>query len=209
HVVSIVLQGILGVNFLFVLFILGLVLLGVLNHLLYLLFAQPSLVICDGYLVLLASCLVFGRHIQDTVGINVKADSDLRDSPRGRRDSRQLKFAKEIVVPGPCPLTLIDLNQHTRLVIGVGGEDLLLLGRNGGVPWDEHCHHTSRCLETKRQWSHIKEKKILHLLVPLSTKDSSLDGSTVCHSFIRVNALAEFLPIEEILQKLLNPRDSS
>jgi hypothetical protein len=91
----------------FFLIILGLVLLCVLDHLLInVLLAQTSLVISDGDLdLLLASGLVFS--IQNTVGIDTKADSDLRDTSRNRRDSRgELKLPKEIVVPSPGPLTL-------------------------------------------------------------------------------------------------------
>ncbi len=33
-----------------------------------------------------------GRHIQDTVGINIKGDFNLRHAPRRRGNSRKLKF---------------------------------------------------------------------------------------------------------------------
>ncbi|TVU44376.1 hypothetical protein EJB05_03813, partial [Eragrostis curvula] len=138
HVVGVVLQGVLGLNLLLVLLILRLVLLRILDHLLNVLLAQPSLVISDGDLVLLASGLVFRGDIQNTIGINIKANSDLRDTPRSRGDPRELKLPKEVVVPRPGPLTLINLDQHTRLVVRICGEDLLLLGWNGGVPWNKH-----------------------------------------------------------------------
>ncbi len=39
--------------------------------------------------------------------------------------------------PRLCPLTLEHLDEHTGLVVRVGGEDLLLLGGDGGVTGDE------------------------------------------------------------------------
>ena len=38
-----------------------------------------------------------------------------------------------ITIPHTSTLTLIDLNEHTRLVIRVGGEDFGFLGCNSGI----------------------------------------------------------------------------
>lgn len=56
------------------------------------------------------------------------------------------------------------LDEHTRLVIGVGGEGLSLLGGNGGVALDENSHDTSSGLNTQRQRCHIQEQQVLHVL---------------------------------------------
>ncbi|KAK6935885.1 Glutamate dehydrogenase, NAD-specific [Dillenia turbinata] len=52
----------------------------------------PALVIGDGDLALLSGSFVLSRDIQDTIGIDIKTNSDLRHSSWGRRDTRQLKF---------------------------------------------------------------------------------------------------------------------
>lgn len=49
----------------------------------------------------LTSGLVLSRHIEDTVGINVKDDVDLRNTSRRWGDARQLKLAQHVVVLGP------------------------------------------------------------------------------------------------------------
>ncbi|KAI1886702.1 hypothetical protein AGOR_G00198510 [Albula goreensis] len=87
HVEGIGLQRILSSNLVPLEFILGLVLLSLLHHPLNLLFAQPTLVISDGDLVLLTCAFVCCRHIQNTVCINVKCHFDLRDAAWGRRDA--------------------------------------------------------------------------------------------------------------------------
>lgn len=59
-----------------------------------------------------------------------------------------------------CPY----LDEHTRLVIGVGGERLRLLCGNSGVALDEDSHDTSSSLNTQGQRCHIQEQQVLHVL---------------------------------------------
>ena len=47
---------------------------------------------------------------------------------------------EEVVVLGHGALALEDLDEHAGLVVAVGGEDLGLLGRDGGVALDERGH---------------------------------------------------------------------
>nr|GMC80841.1 NAD-specific glutamate dehydrogenase [Ipomoea batatas] len=136
-------------------------------------------------------------------------DCDLRNTPRCRRDARELEFSKQVVVPGPCSLTFIDLNQHTRLVIRVGRENLLFLGGDGSVSWDQNSHDTTSSFKTKRKWGDIQKQQVLDLLITLATQDSSLHSSTIGNGFIRIDALAELLTIEEVLQQLLDLGNSS
>ncbi|KAF3791349.1 NAD-specific glutamate dehydrogenase [Nymphaea thermarum] len=198
------LLGILCLYLLLHLLVLRLVPLRFLHHLFDVLLAQPSLVVCDGDLVLHPSRFVFGGDIQDSVGVNVEANVDLGDAPRSRRDTGELEFPEQIVVLGPCPLPFVHLNQDSRLVVGVGGEDLFLLGGDGGVAWDEHCHDSAGSLETQAERRDVEEEEVLHLLVALTAQDGRLDGGAVGDGFIGIDALAELLPIEEILQQLLN-----
>ncbi|PON56596.1 Glutamate dehydrogenase, NAD-specific [Parasponia andersonii] len=158
HVVCIVFQGVLRINLLLVLFVFRLVLLGLLNHLLDFFLRQPTLVIGNGDLVLLPSGLVLGRNIQNTVCVNVEANIDLRNTPGSWRNARKLKFAQQVVVPGSCPLTLKNLDQHTRLVVRVGRENLLFLGGNSSVSGNQDSHNTSSGLQTKGQRSNIQKQ---------------------------------------------------
>ncbi|CBI40968.3 unnamed protein product, partial [Vitis vinifera] len=67
-------------------------------------------------LFVLLVVLSSARDIQDAIGINVKANSDLRDTPESRRNAREFEFAQQVIVPGSCSPTLINLDQDTRLV---------------------------------------------------------------------------------------------
>lgn len=62
------------------------------------------------------------------------------------------------------PDSFVYLDQDTRLVIWVGGERLGLFGRNGGVPFDQHSHDTTGCLNAQRERSYIQQQQVLHIL---------------------------------------------
>ncbi len=74
----------------------------------------------------------------------------------------------------PRTMTSAHLNEHGWLVVGVGGEDLLLLGGDGGVPLDEGGHDTASGLQTQGQWGHIQQEQVLNLLVCLSAQNGCL-----------------------------------
>ena len=96
-----------------------------------------TFVVCDGDFVLFARTLISGTDVHDTVGINVESDLNLGNTSRCRGNSCQLELAEKVVVFGHSSLTLVDLDQHARLVVRVGGEGLCLFGGNGGVSLDE------------------------------------------------------------------------
>ncbi|OAY83273.1 NAD-specific glutamate dehydrogenase [Ananas comosus] len=208
HVVGVVLQRVLGVDLLLVLLVVLLVLLRLLDHPLDLLFAEPPLVVGDGDLVLVARGLVLGGDVEDAVGVDVEADVDLRHAPGGRGDAGELELAEEVVVLGPGPLALVDLDEDAGLVVGVGGEDLLLLGGDGGVPGDEDGHDAAGGLEAEGERRDVEEEQVLHLLVALAAEDGGLDSGPVGDGLVGVDALAELLAVEEVLQELLHLGDA-
>merc|ERR1719410_260684 len=57
--------------------------------------------------------LILGRHIEDTVGINVEGDLDLRHTARCWRNAIQVELAEQVVILGHGTLALEDLDQHT------------------------------------------------------------------------------------------------
>jgi NAD-specific glutamate dehydrogenase len=94
------------------------------------------------------------------------------------------------------------------LVIGVGGEDLRLLGGDSGVTLDKSSHDTTSGLNTERERSNIEKKEILGLLRGITSQDSSLDGSTVGDSLIGVDGLVGLLTVEEVRDHLLDLGDT-
>lgn len=63
---------------------------------------------------------------------------------------------------------------------------------------------------TKRQWHDVQKKEIGSVgRCGLARKDTSLDGSTVSDSLVRVDALLELLAVEEVAEELLYPWNTS
>ena len=123
-------------------------------------------------------------------------------------NTSQIKLAEQMIVPGHGSLTLVHLDGDGGLVVGVGGEGLGLLGGDGGVPLDERGHHSPSSLDTQGQRSNIQEQQVRHSLGGVSSEDGGLHSGSIGHSLVRVDALVQLLAIEEVLQQLLDLRDS-
>ena len=132
----------------------------------------------------------------------------MKNTTRSRGDARELGLAEEVVVLGPSTLTLVDLDQDTGLVVGVGREDLRLLRGDGGVPLDESGHDTTCGLDTKRERCDIKQKEVLSLLRRIARENRCLDGSTVGDGLIGVDALVGLLAVEEVGHELNDVRNT-
>merc|ERR1712106_1221489 len=87
HVETVALQSVLGGDPLLLLLIICLEFLSIVHHTLNFLLRKATLVVGDGDLILLASALVTGRDVEDTISINVESNLDLRNSSWGRGDS--------------------------------------------------------------------------------------------------------------------------
>jgi len=205
---AVVLESVLGLDLLGGEVILFLEFLGILNHLLDILFGESTLVVGDGNLVLLTGCLIDSRDVKDTVGINIEGNLDLWNTSCSWWDTLKVEFTKLVVILGHLSLTLKDLDVDTWLVILISGESLRLLGWDGSVSLDDVSHDTTGGLDTHGKWGDIKEQKLSGLLVTLTSKDGSLDGGTVSDSLIWVNGFVEGLSVEEVGEHGLNLWDS-
>lgn len=189
--------------------ILLLVLLGISEHALDLLLGQAALVVGDDNLVGLASALLDGRDVQDTVGIKIEGDLNLGNTTRSRRNTSKLELAEEVVVLGALTLTLEDLDKDTRLVVGEGGEDLGLLGGDGGVAGNELGHHTPSGLDTHGEGSDVKQQNLVGRLgAGVTGENGSLDCGTVGDSLIGVDGAVGLLAVEVVGDELLNAGDT-
>ena len=208
HGEGVVLKTVLGFDA-FLLFLVGLFELGsITNHLLNVVLGEATLVIGDGDLVLLTGALFFGRDVEDTVGINVEGDLNLRNTAGGGRDAGEIEGTEGVVVLGHGAFTFEDLDVDSGLVVGVGGEDLRLLGGDSGVALDEGGHDTTGGLDTEGEGGDVEEEETFGLLGLTTVEDEGLDGSTVGDGLIRVDGLVEFLTTEEVRDEGLNLGDT-
>ena len=97
--------------------------LGLIDHLLDLLLAEPALLIRDRDLVLLPRGLVHRRHVENPVGVHVESDLYLGHTAGGRRNPTQVEFAQQMVVLGHRPLALVHLLKKKCLNVVVSAPD--------------------------------------------------------------------------------------
>jgi hypothetical protein len=143
--------------------------------------------------------------LQDTVGINVEGTQKLRNTTGGGDKTRKFEFTEKVVLLGHETLTFVDGELDLSLVIGSGGENLGLLGGDRGIAGNNNSHDTTLHFNTERERDNIQKKEVLGLLVTsLVGKDSSLDGSTIGNSLIRVDGLVQLLTVKEVLKERLN-----
>ena len=81
----------------------------------------------------------------------------------------------------------MDLNGG--LVVGGGGEDLALLGGDGGVALDELGEHAAHGLDAQGQGGDVQQQQALHV----AGQHAALEGSAHGHALIGVDALEAFL----------------
>lgn len=188
----------------------GLVLLGVLlglgNHAINLLLGETALVVGNGDGLLLASTLVVGRDLEDTVGIELEGDLDLRNATGSGGDTSELELAKDVVVLGHGTLTLEDLDQDNGLVISGSREDLALAGRDRSVAGNELGHDTTSCLNSKSKGVDIHENNLLSTL--LARQNTGLNGSAESDGLVGVDTLGSLLAVEVLLNEGLDLGDT-
>ena len=67
------------------------------------------------------------------------------------------------------------LNEHTRLVVRVGGESLRLLGRTGGIVLED-THDSTSSFNSKGKRSDIQQQQVLNIFRFVSRQNGCLDS---------------------------------
>lgn len=173
-----------GLNGVLALLILLAVALGIVNHGLNLGVGETGAGGNGDGLVLVGG-LVLGVDVDDGVSVDVEGDLDLGDATVGRGDADKLEVAEQLVVADKLTLTLVDLDLDGALEVSSGGEDLRLLGGNGGVAVDQTGEDTAEGLDTERQGGDVEEEQV----GDLASKNGTLDGSTDGDSLVGVDGL--------------------
>src|SRR4030095_956460 len=106
---------------------------------------------CDGYLLFFAGAQIFGRHIDDTVRVDIKSHFDLRYTARSRWNSHQVEASQRAVVTSHRPLSLQNMDLDRGLTVCRRRERLTLARRNGGVAFDQSRAHTAESFDTQRE----------------------------------------------------------
>lgn len=115
----------------------------------------------DGDVLLLAGTQVLRADLHDAVCINIEGDFDLRHTTGSRSDAVQMEDAEALVVPGELTLALQDIDLNRGLVIRSSGEDLALVGRNGGIALNDLGADAAQSLNAEAQRGDIQQQQTL------------------------------------------------
>lgn len=107
-----------------------------------------------------------------------------------------------MVVFSKWSLSFKNLNGDSFLVISISGENLRLFSWNVRSLWNNFAHNTSDSFNTQWERSGIDNDDITSTF--LSTNNTSLNGSTIADSFIRVNTSVWLFTIEPFFNELSN-----
>ena len=125
----------------------------------------------------LASTHVFCANVDDSVGIDVEGDLDLRHAARCRGQVDELELAERLVVGRHLTLALQHVNLDRRLRVLGRGEGLALASGDGGVALDEGGHDATLGLDAERQRGHVEKEDVLHLAAEHAGLDRRTDGN--------------------------------
>ncbi len=145
-----------------------LVLLGLLDHALYLVLGGAFLVVRDDDLVLLSGRLLGRGHVEDAVRVNDEDDLDLGVDA----DIDEIELADQVVVERHVALSLEDTEFRAWLVAGV--ERHGFLRGYGLVAHDERRHDSAGSLDAEGQRGDVEQEQLLLLL----GLDDALDGGS-------------------------------
>ena len=193
---------VLRVNGFLLLLVLGCMGLGFLDHAVNIFLAHAAVGL-NGDLLLLARAQVFRGHVHDTVGINIEGDLDTGHSAGRRGDIGKLETAQGLVAGGHFPLALQHMDINRGLIVGSRGENLALMGRDGGIALNQLRAHTAQGLDAQGQRRDIQQQHILDL----AYQHAALDGRAHGHALIRVHALGGLL-VQDIADSILHSGDT-
>ena len=152
----------------------------------------------DGHGLLLTGAAVLCRDMNDTVGVNVEGNLDLRQPARRRSNAGQFKSSQRLVVAGELTFPLVDLNQHGRLIVLSGRKDLGVLGRNSRVALNQRSHNAALGFDTQTQGGHVNEQNVL----AVAFNHARLESCPHRHDLVGVHALIRLAATGQLFDQL-------
>lgn len=157
----------------------------------------------DNDVLSLTGTLILGSNVDQTRLIDIEDNFDLRNTLRGRGDISKIELTEELVLSNHGSFTLEDSDGDDGLVVGSSGENLRLLGGDGGISFDHLGHDTTVSFNTQSKGGNVEKDDILES----TTEDGTLDGSTASDGFIGVDGFVGLL-VEEVGDDLLDHGDT-
>ena len=141
--------------------------------------------------------------MDNAVGIDIEGHFDLRNAAGSGGDAGELEVAQSLIIGSHFTLALQYMDLNGGLAIGRGGENLSLLGGDGGIALNDLGHDAAQGLHTQGQRSNIQQQQALDI----AGENTALQGSAQGHTLIGVDAL-EGLLAHEALDSFLDSGDT-
>ena len=170
------------------------------------LFLAQSAASLDAYFLFLARGLIFGRHVEDAVGVDIERYFNLWNTATSGSDTFEVELSDAFVLRSHRTFALQNVDGNSRLVVYCCRECFALLVRDGGVGVDKLGHYATHCLDTQRQRRNVEQHDVAH--TALLVEDSTLNGSTYGYYFVGVNALRRLFA-EVVLYQCLHGGDAA
>ena len=149
-------EFVLVLNGLFSLLIFFLVSLRLFNGLVYIFFRKVGRR-SNRYIGGFLSAEVFRRYVNDTVGVDIESNFDLRYSSRSGSNTRKVELTESLVVFCELSFALKNVNGNFGLVIRRGGEHLRFLYGDSRVSVDKFGEHAAESFYTEGQRSYVEK----------------------------------------------------
>ena len=140
----------------------------------------------------------------DAVCINIERNFNLRNTTPSRCDTIQTERTQLLVILCKFPFALQNVDIYSCLVIRSSRENLALLGRDGGISFNNLGANTAHGFQTQRQRGYIQQQQTV---LNIAAEDTALICCTQCNAFIRINALERFFA-QHPANSFLYSRDS-
>ena len=141
--------------------------------------------------------------MHNAVGIDIKGNFDLGHAARSRSDAIQVEGTQALVVAGKLTFALQNVDFNAGLVVSSSGEDLALLGGDGGVALNDLGANAAQSLNAQAQRGNIQQQQTLNVAL----QNTALDGSADSNTFIGVDAL-ERLAVQFLLDSVIDSGDT-
>ena len=155
----------------------------------------------NGDLLLLAGAQILSGNVHDAICVDVEGNLNLRNATTCSRNTGELELAQGLVVLGHLTLALQNVDLYRSLIVGCGGIDFRLAGRNGGVAVDHLGHYAAHGFNAKGKRGNVKKKDALNV----ASKNAALNSCAHCNNLIGVNRHVGLLA-RHVLHQLLNSR---
>ena len=146
----------------------------------------------DGDVGSFAGAFVFGRNVQDTVGVNVEGYFDLRHTAWCRCNVGQVELTQRLVGRSAFAFALQHMDSYSALVVFGSREHLRRFSRNSSVLLNQLGHHAAHGFDTQGQRGYVQQQYV----AAAAAQYFALNRCAYGNGFVRVHVFTRLFAEE-------------